>query len=295
MLFRTVFSILFAACLAACAVAPDAGPAPGEPGATPAADYEATLSRILQSVVTAGGLVDYDRIGSSFEAEFDSVLASIRQQDHTLLLSDSEKLAFYINAYNVMVIEVLRNSPEVQNIEFDQRFEELFQTPFRIAGVNMTLNQLENGVLRMKDVVDGLALPEGLAALRPSVLDPRIHVGLNCGAISCPSLQMDAYSTDELDDQLNAAQRAFVNSNKFAQVTGAELVMTSIVDWFGEDFDSQETTAGDYFLSEMEPSRPGFGQLQSVLQGNDAAAIRQIIGEETTFRFAYDWTVNRLN
>ncbi len=294
---RSMFIITFfvVLVLSACSVAPDAGPAPGDPGATPAADYEATLTRILQTVVTPGGLVDYQRIGSAFEAEFDSVLASVRQQDPTLLISDNEKLAFYINAYNVMVLEVLRNSPEVQNIEFDQRFEELFQTPFRIAGRNMTLNQLENGVLRMKDVVDGLALPEGLADLRPSVLDPRIHVGLNCGAVSCPSLQQAAFTAAQLDQQLDAAEAAFVNSNKFATVTGAELVMTSLVDWFGEDFDSTGIPAGDYLLIKMDPGRPGYGTLLTVLEGNNASEIRAIIAAETNFRFEYDWTVNRLN
>ncbi|MDX1440267.1 MAG: DUF547 domain-containing protein [Rubricoccaceae bacterium] len=281
--------------VAACSVAPDAGPAPGEPGSVPAEDYEVTLTRILQAVVSPGGLVDYGRIREEFELEFDSVLAAVQQYDPTSLTSDEEKKAFLINAYNVMVLEVLRNAPEVQNIEFDQRFEELFQTPFRIAGLNMTLNQLENGILRSQNVVDGLELPEGLRALRPLELDPRIHVGLNCGAVSCPVLQSEAFSSSTIDDVLDEALTVFVNSERFARVTGAELVLSSIVDWFGEDFDSTGIPAGDYLLAPMVPTRPGYQTLVGVLQGNDADAIRQVIAGEPTYRFDYDWTVNRLN
>lgn len=289
---QSLFLIL-SLCVAGCTVAPDAGPAPGEPGATPARDYEATLTQILESVVTTSGLVDYARIEAQFDFEFDSVLASIRQKDPVELQTDEQKVAFYINAYNVMVLEVLRNAPGVQNIEFDQRFEELFQTEFRIAQHNMTLNQLENGILRLNDVVDGVLLPKGLKALRPTILEPRIHVGLNCGAVSCPVLRRQAFTAETLDTTLEAAMDEFVNSFRFVEVLGPELILSSIVDWYGEDFDSEDQAAGDYLLSFLEPATIGYETIQKLLGGHSAGEIRQMVLENSDYRFDYDWTVNR--
>ena len=52
-LLRTTLQLAFALMLAACTVAPDAGPPSDGPPVPPAADYEATLTRIVQAGGTA--------------------------------------------------------------------------------------------------------------------------------------------------------------------------------------------------------------------------------------------------
>lgn len=281
--------------LAACTVAPDAGPPAGPPPAAPAPDYEATFTRVLQAVVTEGGLVRYDRLATDFQADFDSVRVAIEQRDPATLTSDAEKLAFFLNAYNVWMLDNILGAPEVTNIEQDGRFEDFFQTPFRIAGLNMTLNQLENGILRLQDTVDGQPLPEGLRALRPTALDPRIHVGLNCAAVSCPRLRREAFTPETVDAQLAEARRQFADETRFADVDGAEIVFSSLLDWFGEDFEVGGEALGDYWLAVMSPSRPGYTSLQPLLEGRSADALRAVVAGEPTLQYGYDWTVNRAN
>ena len=295
MLVRMTLLLALVLTLAACTVAPDAGPPPDGPTVPPAANYEATLTRILQAVVTPGGLVNYTLLGSGFQAEFDSVLAAVEQFDRDRLTSDAEKLAFLMNAYNVRMLKNILNTPGATNIETEGRFEEFFQTSFRIAGLNMTLNQLENGILRLKDSVDGQPLPAGLLAMRPGELDPRIHVGLNCGAVSCPRLRDEAFRATNVSALLETALSEFADSPKLAISDGPILTISSLIDWFGEDFDSTGVPVGDYFLAVMSPSRPSFGTIQSVFEGNDAAAIRAVVAGELQYSFAYDWTVNRAN
>ena len=294
-LLRTTLQLAFALMLAACTVAPDAGPPSDGPPVPPAADYEATLTRIVQAVVTPGGLVDYTRLGAQFQAEFDSVLAAVEQFDLDPLSSDAEKLAFFMNAYNVRMLKNILDAPGVNNIETEGRFEDFFSTSFRIAGLNMTLNQLENGILRMKDTVDGQPLPTGLIAMRPNELDPRIHVGLNCAAVSCPKLRQESFRAAVVSTQLDAALSDFADSPKLANADGAAFTISSLIDWFGEDFDATGVPVGDYFLAVMSPTRPSFGTIQSVFQGNDTAGIRAVVAGEQDTRFAYDWTVNRAN
>jgi len=285
-LLPLVLSVL----LTASAVAPSAGPTP--PVAS-AADYEATLTRILQAVVTEGGLVDYDRLGRDFRAEFDCVRAAVARHDPASLTTDAERLAFFLNAYNVVMLENVLGAPEVTDIESAGRFEAFFQTPFRIAGLTMTLNQLENGVLRLQDTVDGQPLPDDLRAVRPSALDPRIHVGLNCAAVSCPRLRREAFTPGALDAQLDAALAEFADGPRFVRIDGAVFTFSSLLDWFGEDFDGTGVPMGDYFLAVMSPSRPGYGRLRGLLAGTGAAAFRAAVAGEPNYRFGYDWTVNR--
>ncbi|NNF58559.1 MAG: DUF547 domain-containing protein [Rhodothermaceae bacterium] len=289
------FILLCSVLVAACTVAPDAGPAPEASPAAPAADYEATLTRILTAVVTTDGLVDYDRLAADLQAEFDSVKAAVAQRNPVTLATDAQKLAFFLNAYNVWMLDNILGAPAVTNIAADNRFEAFFQTPFRVAGFNMTLNQLENGVLRFEDVVDGLVLPEGLQALRPSALDPRIHVGLNCAALSCPKLRREAFTPARVDAQLDAALADFANDDRLAAVDGSAVTLSSLLDWFGADFDASGMPTGDYFLAAMSPSRPDFATIQPILDGRDAAALRAFVEANADVQFGYDWTVNRAN
>src|SRR5690606_831996 len=160
--------------------------------------------------------------------------------------------------------------PEVDHIEEDDRFGDFFRTPVRVAGLDVTLNQIENGVLRHHDVVDGQPLPEALRALRPSAFDPRVHVGLNCAAVSCPPPRREAFTPEAVDAQLDAALADFVDGPRFARVDGGAVVLTTILDWYGEDFDAPGSgsgagsgrPAGDFFLAAMSPSRPGYAVLR---------------------------------
>jgi hypothetical protein len=282
--------------LAACTDAPDAEP-PAMADAVPVTDaladgYESAFTAILQAVVGEDGLVDYAALGTTHRDAFAAVLDTIAAYDPAALTTDAQKKAFLLNAYNARMLENILGAPEVDHIADDGRFEAFFQTPVRVAGLDMTLNQLENGVLRLKDEVDGQPLPEALKALRPGALDPRLHVGLNCAAVSCPPLPREAFTAERLDAQLDAALAAFADDARFASVNGTAVTLTSLLDWFGEDFDVSGRAAGDYFLAVMSPERPGYATIRPILEGKNAAALRAHVAEGNA-AFAYDWTVNR--
>jgi hypothetical protein len=280
--------------LAACAEAPDpaplADPAPAAPTST---RYEAVLTALLQAVVSPDGRVDYARLGREHGDDFAAVLAAVERYDPAALTTDEQKLAFFLNAYNVRMLKHILDAPEVDHIERAGRFDAFFRRPVRVAGLDLTLNQLEHGVLRRRDVVDGAPLPEALRALRPSALDPRLHVGLNCAAVSCPALRREAFTAEHLDAQLDDALAAFADDARFATVSGGAVVLTRLLDWFGEDFDAAGPPAGDYFLAVMSPERPGYAAIRPILAGRAAAAIRTRVAGDPNVTFFYDWTVNR--
>ncbi|HYE96523.1 MAG TPA: DUF547 domain-containing protein [Rubricoccaceae bacterium] len=282
--------LLCALTLAACSSAPE--PAPAAPP-TREDSYEATLTRVLEAVVTPDGLVRYDVLATTYRPAFDSVLMAVETMDPARLTTDAEKLAFFLNAYNVRMLKHLLDAPAVTHLERDNRFDAFFKTPVRVARHDLTLNQLENGVLRRQDEVDGAPLPEALRAWRPGRLDPRLHVGLNCAAVSCPPLRRRAFTAENVDEELDAALREFVAGERFAGREGRELRLSSLLDWFGADFETGGQPLGDFFLAMMPADRSDAAALRTLLAGKTAAQLRAAVADDPNVAFHYDWTVNR--
>jgi len=252
--------------------------------ATAQPSVEEPLNRVLGAVVGTDGLVDYALLKRRHTNDLNAALDAITTTDPATLRSDPQKTAFLLNAYNAHVLKRVLDSPRARNLERQDLFGAFFETPVRIAGLRLTLNQIEHGILRRQNQVDGASVPVSARALRPRQLDPRIHAGLNCAAVSCPPLVREAFSATRLSGQLDRAWRAFLGSSRAALVEGNRVVVSSIFDWFASDFEQGNRRVGDVIAAASTNST-----IQRALRGKTAANIRRA-GD---VRFAYDWTVNR--
>ena len=244
---------------------------------------ERPLDRVL-TAVDAQGRVDYDRIAAQ-PADLEATLAAVAAQRPSALATDAHKTAFLINAYNAYVLARILNT-NARHIERQDLFEDLFERPVRVAGMRMTLNQLEHGILRRQSQVDGSPVPRTLFGLRPARLDPRIHAALNCGAVSCPPLQRRAFRAQTLDRDLEAAFGAFAASPQAARRDGGRVILSSLFDWFSADFETGGRALGDIVLDAAGGRQDA---LRARLAGRSAEALRR----DRSVRFAYDWTVHR--
>ena len=131
-------------------------------------------------------------------------------------VSDNMVQAFYINAYNILVIDkVVKNYPigSVQNIGgfFDKKKSTL-------AGEKISLNTIEKDLLlKQYD-------------------DPRFHFALVCGAVGCPPITNFAYHPDRLDSQLDKQTSSAINSDSFLKVVGNKIETSQIFNWYKKDF-----------------------------------------------------------
>ncbi len=249
----------------------------------PAADYAASLTALLTRVVTDEGLVRYDLLRGELRNDFRRVLKAVEDFDASGLLTREARLAFWLNAYNVQMLENVIETPEVNDIVADGFVEAFFRTPYRTAGLDVTLDQIENVILRRSD------FDERLAVFRLPALDPRIHAGINCAAVSCPILRRRAFTPENVDAELDAAMADFVNRPRHFRVEGDGFVLSALLDWFGSDFDSQGMPAGDFLLGFMSPERPDYDRLKGLFEGRTAAGIKA----QPNVRFEYLWKVNR--
>ncbi len=133
-------------------------------------------------------------------------------------LSDPERKAFYINAYNISVINgIIKAYPTKSPLEIGGFFD---SKKHAIAGDNITLNQLEK---------DRLLKVTG---------DEKLHFVLVCAAISCPPIATFAYRPEQLEAQILERTKLALNNDEFIQVDDQKKTvgLSEIFKWYPGDF-----------------------------------------------------------
>jgi hypothetical protein len=146
-------------------------------------------------------------------------------------------LAFWLNCYNAATQRLLESSPE--RYASPLRLIRFFRVPaLTVAGVDLSLDRIENGVLRGGRSKYGLGY---LPKLRTTAFerryrlndpDPRIHFALNCGAESCPPIR--TYDPARIDEQLDLATRSYLDAT--VDVDGDVVRVPRLFLWFRGDF-----------------------------------------------------------
>jgi uncharacterized protein DUF547 len=171
----------------------------------------------------AGTHVDYAALRIS--PQWADVKKSLASCDPAKLSSREEKLAFWINAYNILAMDMVASHWPIASIKDagSLLFPVWTKPAGQIHGKPYTLEGIETQELR---------------ALR----DPRVHAAIVCASSSCPTLAREPYLANEIDAELDHAFAGFVSNRDkgFAiQRDAATVRLSSIFKWFGGDFDAQ--------------------------------------------------------
>jgi hypothetical protein len=172
--------------------------------------------RFLKQYVK-NGRVNYTSLKQN-SALLDSLVTQIGQMN-IVGISDTYKQAFYINAYNLLIVHsVLQKYP----ISSPQKIAGFFdEKKHKVAGGLYTLNELEFDLLFSK------------------YKDLRFHFALNCGAISCPTLYAEAFNPKELNEQLNFNTKMVMDRDDYVRIDHAnkQIHVSKIFEWYKEMFD----------------------------------------------------------
>jgi hypothetical protein len=136
------------------------------------------------------------------------------------LSNKEEKLAFYINAYNILALKTVVDHWPVDSIkDVGNLFSPVWGKPAgSIDGKTVSLDDIENKILR----------PMG---------EPRIHFAIVCASVSCPDLRNTPYNASKLNVQLDEQVQKFLdNTGKGLRIGDESIRISKIFDWFGKDF-----------------------------------------------------------
>ena len=176
----------------------------------------------------------------------------------------AEQMAYWFNFYNALTVKIVLDAYPVDSIrEIHQGVAPLVgpwdDVCANVAGQDLTLNRMEHGILR------------------PIWRDKRIHYAVNCAAYGCPQLMETAFTAANTESLLEAGARAYVNSARGVDVVDDEfIVLSSIYDWYPEDFGSTEESVIKHLTQYAD------GDLAAILEGFQG-----------TIDYDYDWKLNQ--
>ncbi|KAJ8013045.1 hypothetical protein DPEC_G00049230 [Dallia pectoralis] len=255
-------------------------------------DRAAELSAILRDInllfseyLSADGKrVDYKAMSLSPVFKHYCELAVQLQRVELQSLTREEKLAFFINTYNALVIHGNLRLGAPTNMW--QRYRFFNYVSYVIGGEVFTLQDIENGVLRgNRKGVAQLLRPFSKTDPRLQVAlpdaEPLVHFALNCGAMGCPPIR--TYTPQDIDSQLRSAAEAFLENDDGCVVDSekGEVCLNQIFKWYKADFGGTEEKLLNWILEHMGKS-PKKTSLQSVLSSG-TIKVRYL---------PYDWSTN---
>lgn len=197
------------------------------------------------------GLVNYSAIHSERKT-LDSLSIKIKNMPLETL-SENEKKAFLINAYNILAVKnVVDRYPVKSPMDIFGFYNGI---KHNVGGKSITLDELEN------------------KELRPVYKDARFHFVLVCGAMGCPPITNFAYVPNKLEQQMEMQTKIALNNDNFIKVNEADkkVLLSEIFKWYESDFKQNGST---------------------VIEFTNKYRSNKIPEDYKVDYYAYDWSLN---
>jgi hypothetical protein len=233
----------------------------------------APFNAVLQAVVDAQGLVDYETLQRD-PAQLDRYLKELAALTPERFASwpEADQIALLINAYNALTLRSIIDHkpirPSIKDIPGVWKFRR-----HALMGQQLTLDGIEHEILRRE------------------YNEPRIHAALVCAAMSCPPLRGEAFTGAELDRQLDNQSTRWLASSVGLKIDRANRTVgiSKIFDWFGEDWPRADPNAAPV---------PGHEQQSAILRFiaryRPAEDQKLLLGGDYRLtHLPYDWSLNR--
>lgn len=170
---------------------------------------------LLQKYVSSDGNVDYIGFQKN-KKDLKEYINQLSKNLPTVEWLKAQKLAYWINAYNALTIDlILRHYPtkSIKDIKdpWDQRL-------WQFGDKWQNLNDIEHKILRKMN-------------------EPRIHFAIVCASISCPKLQNKAFTASNLEAQLTNATKEFIADTTKNEISKDKIKLSKIFKWFKKDFE----------------------------------------------------------
>ncbi|KAG8076332.1 hypothetical protein GUJ93_ZPchr0006g42433 [Zizania palustris] len=197
-------------------------------------------------------------------------------------LSREEKLAFFINLYNMMAIHALVTCGHPAGPLDRRKFFGDFK--YVIGGCGYSLSAIQNGILRGNQRPPyNIAKPFGQKDKKSKAAlpypEPLVHFALVYGTKSGPALR--CYSPGNIDKELVEAARDFLRNGGLVVDPEAKVASVSkILQWYNTDFGKNEKEVLKHAANYLEPAESK--QFLELLANTQLKVLYQ----------PYDWRLN---
>lgn len=240
------------------------------------------INVIKAKYYSESGEVDYKSIKSSDEFKgYLDLAKQLQNFDLNSLKTPQQKLAFWINIYNSLVVHGIVATGVQQSVWEVKNF--FRRVKYLIGGYKFSLDDIEHGILRANRGHSLWSQPfskgDPRLKLALEVLEPRIHFTLVCGAKSCPPIGV--YDEKEIDKQLDLAARSFINSELALNESRKSVVISKIFNWYADDFGKDRKERLSFIIKYLNSKE----KMVFIEKNIDRIRI--------SYR-QYDWSLNRM-
>lgn len=224
--------------------------------------WDAMLKQHVKRDDTGLNRVDYAAWKRESREELLAYIDNLESVEVTKL-SRPEQYAYWVNLYNAVTVAlILKHYPvdSIRDIDISPGF--FSNGPWgaklvEVDGVKLSLDNIEHDILRV------------------NWNDPRVHYAVNCASVGCPNLARDAYSGERLDEQLDAAARAYISSPRGIHFDGNSVTVSRIYSWYDEDFGNSES-----------------GVIAHISEHAEGETADRLAGLSSIDDYEYDWSLN---
>jgi hypothetical protein len=221
------------------------------------------LATYLDSAHPSGiNRVRYGAVGEGDRNLLEEYVGALENVPVSRLRRDEQK-AYWINLYNAVTVRTILRHYPVESIRAIKISPGLFASgPWgkrlvKVEGEDISLNDIEHRILR------------------PLWRDNRVHYAVNCASLGCPNLLPEAFTAENSERLLESAARAYVNHPRGAELREGRLFVSSIYEWFEEDFGGSRQGVIDHLRMYAEEPL--------------ATALQSFSGKR---KDGYDWSLN---
>lgn len=244
------------------------------------APFETLLERhLIEKTLENDGLVSaFDYRAALEDPDTKEILDEQRRRlagfDISSLDSREKAIAFWNNAYNFfMIYQILTELDDGKIVEsvwdYGGRYSpfksNVFERDrFTIGGSDYSLDDMEKGILL------------GDEFKSKGWKDARVHFTVNCAAVGCPPLRAKIYTSGNIDAMMAENTRRAFNTPRHLRLEGTTLYVTSLFDWYEEDFTEEHGSIKDFIRAYADD------------------AVIDKVNEATRINYIdYDWSLNR--
>lgn len=182
-------------------------------------------NELLQKHVSNEGNVNYKGFKAD-KTKFNTYLDMLSKNPPQDSWTKDETLAYWMNVYNAFTVKlILDNYPTKSIKDIDGPWNQRF---IKIGEKWYTLNDVEHKIIRKMD-------------------EPRIHFALVCAAVSCPRLYNKAFTSKNLETDLDLLTRGFLNDPTKNEFSENSIEISKIFKWYGGDFKNDGQDLIDFF------------------------------------------------
>lgn len=223
--------------------------------------WDGFLKQYVETKDVSGvNLVRYGEVAQADRDKLDTYLDDLQLLPISQY-SKEEQLAFWINLYNALTVQLILDEypiPSITKIQFGFfSFGPWDEKLLVVEDHHLSLNDIEHRIIR------------------PIWNDPRHHYALNCASIGCPNLLAVAFTPARMEELLDQAAKEFINHYRAVRFERTRLVLSKIFDWYSEDFGGTEAAV-----------------IQHISSFARATLKDAILKYQGDIEYDYDWALN---